>query len=138
MIAVSIPGLSVAVVNLDEADAAFGESASEEAAVGEVSFSVEFACGSGFLLEVEGIGGGELHAEGGFHGFDAGLELVIATGAFDLVAIEASHEFELGSLCGAIGGGIAEEGDKSIGSDIGVIDIGALMGARQEGAGPEN
>ena len=138
VITVCVPWLSVAIVDLDEANAAFSESAGEQAAVGEVSLSVEFAGGFGFLLQVKGVGGGELHSEGGFHGLNAGFELAVFAGAFDVASIEAVHQFKLCGLGDAVAGEIAKEGDEFVGSGIGVVDIGALVRSWEEGAGPED
>ena len=127
VVTVSIPWLSVAIVDLDETNAAFSKPAGQQAAVGEVSLSVEIAGGFGFLLQVEGIGGGELHAEGGFHGLNAGFELAVFTGAFDVATVEPRHQFKLCGLSGTVAGRIAKEGDEFVGSGIGVVDIGALV-----------
>lgn len=137
VITVCIPWLSIAVVDLDETHAAFSKPAGQQAAVGEVSLSVEIASGFGFLLQVEGIGGGELHAEGGFHGLDAGFHLTVGAGTFDVVAIESVHQFYLSRLDSATAVGIAEERDQAVGGGVGVIDVGALVRTGEEGAGPE-
>ena len=85
----------VAAPDLDEADPAFEETASGQAFAAEdvdlfgvidvfgpfafvVADAVHFADGGGFLGEVEGVWGGELHACGEFVGTNASVEAVVA------------------------------------------------------------
>ena len=85
----------VAAPDLDEADPAFEETSCGEAFAAEdvdffgvvdvfgpfafvVADAVHFADGGGFLGEVEGVWGGELHAGGEFVGTDARVETVVA------------------------------------------------------------
>ena len=99
-----------AVVELDEADAGFGEASGEEALAAEVG---EFAGaadllfpdlialegGFGFGGDIEEIGRGTLHAESEFHGFDDGLEAGVVRSGGGVLAVHGLDEVELLSLC---------------------------------------
>ena len=95
---VGVPGLAVAVPELDEADAAFEEAAGHEALAGEGAGAVEVADGLGFAVEIEGIGGLGLHAVGEFETADAGFELGVVMAAGEVVFVELAEEVELGGL----------------------------------------
>ena len=72
----------VGVVELYEADAAFDHASGEEAVIGEGGLSglgaVHVECVFGFLFDLGEFGGGDLHGEGGFVGFDASLDFGVA------------------------------------------------------------
>ena len=80
-VAVRVPvARGAGVDQLDETHAALGEPARDEALPGEAfraaaRQSVELVRVVGFLREIEGLGRGGLHAEGGLEGADARREL---------------------------------------------------------------
>ena len=83
---------------LDEADALFEESASEEAASGEVGGffavdAVEAVSELGFLSEVGDAGDSELHFGGELIGLDTGLELVFTGGVLEGLLVHELEEF---------------------------------------------
>ena len=88
---------------MDEADPAFDETAGDEAAGGVVAGvilveAVEFADVGRFGGEVEGVGGGGLHACGERVGLDAGVEVGVAGVEPEVVGIELVEEIELSVL----------------------------------------
>ena len=99
------------VEELDEADAAFGEASGEEAVIGEGFAAglgaVEVVDFLGFGGEVEGVGGGELHAEGHF------------------VLGDSGHGFRVACFCGGacIDGG---EGVEAEAAELAVDALGVL------------
>ena len=54
-VAVIVPGLAVAVVNLGNPDASLGQSSGDQAGVGEFPLAVQGPSGGRFLAEVEGV-----------------------------------------------------------------------------------
>ena len=96
--AVVVPGLAGAVVDVNGADAALDEAPRQDAAVGEGRPSVLFAHGGGLAAQIESLGGFGLHAEGGFHGLDAGFEEFVAADRLFVVAVELLNEVQLLAL----------------------------------------
>src|SRR5262245_17653556 len=85
---------------LDEADAALGHAAGDEALPGEAGGfvaieAVEVERGIGLLREIEDVGHGLLHAEGGFEGFDSAGEEGVALAVLLMTTVEAGKEVEL-------------------------------------------
>ena len=61
--AVAVPRLADAVVTLDVAHAALGETTREEDVVTDGCIAISGACGFAFAFQVKGIRRGTLHAE---------------------------------------------------------------------------
>ncbi len=80
-IAVIIPGLAFAGIDLHDPNAAFDESAGDQAGVIKSASTIEIASGLRLAIEVEDFLRLELHAEGHLHRLDAGFERVIAAAA---------------------------------------------------------
>jgi hypothetical protein len=117
--AVGVPGLAVAVVDLDETHPALGEAAGKEAAVREVAGAVGFADLFGLFGKVKGIARLELHAVGGLHRLDAAFEGFLTGGARgEMFAVEGGGEIELAALGGGIGFRRAEPGDHAVGLEL--------------------
>ena len=78
-VVVAVPGLALAVPDLDVADPALQEAAGDEelAAVDLPGPYISRTC-SGSLGDVEGVAGLGLHAEGQLERLDAGLEVGLA------------------------------------------------------------
>ena len=74
MVAVRVPWLAVAVVDLHETDIAFREASGQKAAVGKMALAVGLTCGGRFPGDVECVRRGELHAIGCLHGGDPALQ----------------------------------------------------------------
>ena len=128
----------VGVVELDEADPAFDEAASEEAIAGEGTLllfadAVEVEGGLGFGGEVHEFRGARLHAVGHFEGFDAGGDFVVAGFCeMDLVELADGIDELLLFLRGdAIWGGEADDGVAF------AAEGNALEGRGEDAAGPE-
>ena len=132
----------VGVVDLDEADAGFGEAAGHEALAAEVvggGFvdAVEFFGGGGFGVDVEGVGGVGLEAPGEFVGLDDGFDFLLLggdLGALELLLVEAAEEVELAVFGGGAEGGVLEVFDASFfGGLAGAAEGGALVAGGEEG-----
>ena len=132
--AVVIPG---AVVELDHADATFGEAAGHEAVRGERPVAdfldaVVFECLRRLGLEVEELGHARLHLKGHLILGDARGDLGI-DGLFGELAVEAADfvdDLALGALADAFG--VADVVDRfALG-----LELDALVLAGQDAAGP--
>lgn len=89
----------VGVVDLDEADAAFGEAAGHETLAAVVvghffADAIHLFGGFGFAGEVEDVGRIHLHAEGEVEGVDGGVEVLVLLG-LRLLPVELLEEVEL-------------------------------------------
>lgn len=89
----------VGVVDLDEADAAFGEASGHEALASVVlgrflADAIHRFGGFGFAGEIEDIGRIHLHAEGEVEGVDGGVEILVFF-TLRLLAVELLEEVEL-------------------------------------------
>ena len=133
-VAVQVPG---AVVELDHAHAAFGESAGHQAVRGEGAVAdfldaVGFDGLGGFALEVEQLGHARLHLEGHLILGDARGDLGVDR-LFGQLAVEATDlvdDLALGALADALG--VADVMD---GFALG-LELDALVLAGQDAAGP--
>ena len=132
----------VGVVDLDEADAGFGESAGHEALAAEVVGecfvdAVEFFGGGGFGVDVEGVGGVGLEAPGEFVGLDDGFDFLMLSGdldALELLGVEVAEEVELAGFGGGAEGGVLEVFDGGFfGGLAGAAEGGALVAGGEEG-----
>ena len=91
---IAMPGVPRDVVAADgvrelhHAHAAFHEAPSDEAAFGELAFTVEIKCWFAFLGRIKNIRHSELHAEGHLHRLDAGLQFLILLLALEIKVIE--------------------------------------------------
>ena len=129
----------VGVVELDEADTAFDESAGEEAIAGEAGFfgvfdTVEVEGGLGFVTGVHQFGGTGLHAVGHFIGVDAGSDFVVA-GFDEVFEVQfANGVDDLALLSGGDLGGGGEVDDR-----VALVAEGdALVGGGEDAAAPED
>ncbi len=138
VIGVRVPGLAVSVIDLHETHAAFDESASQQAAVGEVAFAVIIACLLRLLVQVERVAGSELHSEGRLHGSNAGLERLVVAVSLPGFDIELPQQSELPLLGFLIPFGISQVRDHLLRVDRRMIDVSSLAGRRQKRAVPEN
>ena len=138
MIVVSVPRLAVAVVDLREPDASLGQTPRQQTAVREVARSVLLADVFRFVIQVEGFGRGELHAERGLHRRDARFELLVFAPLLQMLAVERPHQFELPLLLIGRLAGVAQIRDELLRIEVRVVDVRPLMLARQEGTRPED
>ncbi len=122
--------------DLDEADAAFEQAAGNEhlAALGGVA--VKFLDVLRLAAEIEGVGGGGLHFEGDFVGFDAGFELGVLLEILGVQFVELLDQIQLPALFGFGNIGAADVFDHLVHAAGGGVDIGALVNAGQEGRAP--
>src|SRR5262245_36117727 len=135
---VCVPLAAGAVVDLHEANAAFDEAASEQAEAAHHGgfFDVEAveAFGFvGFLGEVDGFGGGGLHAEGEFVAAHAGVEFGLVGVLVGEAAVHAGEEIELAALLGVgdLFGGV------EVGDGLGAaLDANPLVDGGHEAGGP--
>ena len=129
----------VGVVELDEADTAFDESAGEEAVAGEAGFfgvfdAVEVEGGLGFVTGVHQFGGTGLHAVGHFIGVDAGGDFVVA-GFDEVFQVQFANGVDDLALLG--GGDLGGGGEVDDGVAL-VAEGDALVGGGQDAAAPED
>src|ERR1700757_2609892 len=105
-----VPGLTVAVVDLREADPAFSQPAGQQTAVGEVTAAIKIAHLLRFPADVEGIAGGGLHAEGRLHCVDASLEGGVMAALCGMLLVQTAHQVELAALLFETERTVTEEG----------------------------
>jgi len=109
-------GIPAGMIDLDEANTSFGESAGKENIGGEAGFaglgSVEVEGLFGFLGKVHQFRCTGLHAVSHFVGFDAGCDLGVAhdLGTFLVEFLEEVEGLTLGFLVDALGVGNMEDG----------------------------
>ena len=99
-----IPGDVVSADGVGELDAAhpsFHQTAGDQAALGVFAVSIEVPGGLGFLLDIEDIRNGKLHAEGHFHCFDASFQSLVTFATLKVHFIEHGQEVGLLALLGA-------------------------------------
>ena len=133
--------IPIRMSDLDEADTAFTEATSEETLSGEgggvrIIEAVEFFGEGRFAVDVHGIWGLGLHAEGEFEGGDAGLEDGIGGRLGEVLAVDGVEEIELGALADGVVMGIVEILDGGLFYGHIASDGGALVDSGEEGAGP--
>ncbi len=135
-VVVMIPGLTGAVPELDDADATFEEASGDEGLAAMDMIAVGGADVGGFVGDVEGVGGFDLHAEGEFEGVDAGIEAGIAWVGIAMTLVEKAEEVELAALDGGSGVGALDVFDEF--GDLAVlgIDEGSLEDAGEEAGLP--
>ena len=126
---------SAAGVELDEADAAFDEAAGEQAAGAEfvgalLVDAVELAGGGGFLGEIDGFGGGTLHAEGELVGADAGGHFAVAIEGVHLVHLLQEVEGVALARGGHAFGGLQVDDGFGAGAEDGAL----VDGGKESGA----
>jgi hypothetical protein len=124
---VAVPGLGIAEVDLDHADAALDEAAGEEAAAAEFGVAVTGASGFRFARDVEGFGRFHLHAEGDLHGFNAGGEFGLTRRAAEIELVEAVHQLQLALLFGGVEGLVADVEQQLVDGGFVVGDVSALV-----------
>ena len=134
---VVVPRLVVAVVELHDAHAAFDQPAGQEAGVGEFAVAVAAARDFGFATQVERFLRGTLHAEGHFERGDAGVELVVGAALGQVRAVHALQQIELPALLAARKVFVADVGNDRVRVDRRVVDVRALVNARQEAVAPQ-
>ena len=98
-IAMVIPRLTAAVINLHHANPAFHETASRKAGIGKLPLSIEFSGCLGFLGDIEGFRGFGLHPEGDFKRLDTGFELIVSEPLTRMKIIEPVDQVQLLALC---------------------------------------
>ena len=133
--------IPIRMSDLDEADTAFTEATSEETLSGEgggvrIIEAVEFFGEGRFAVDVHGIWGLGLHAEGEFEGGDAGLEDRIGGRLGEVLAVDGVEEIELGALADGVVMGIVEILDGGLFYGHIASDGGSLVDGGEEGAGP--
>ena len=126
------------VEELDVAHAPLQEPTGQEALPAEqvgrrVADPVEASRRGALALDVEGLRGVPLHAEGQLERRDAGVELAVDHAVALVEPVEPADRVELGALRRGIAGGVGEVGDRV----VEVADQGPLVGARQEAGAPE-
>ena len=135
-VVVAVPGLTVAVPELDEAGAAFEEAAGHEALPGVFAGAVHVADVLGLLGNVEGVGGFALHAVGEFEAADAGLHLWVVAVVGEMSGVDFAEQVHLPGLAALAGDGIAEVLDHVLEVFDGGVEVGALKLAGEEGGAP--
>ena len=133
--------IPIRMSDLDEADTTFTEATSEETLSGEgggvrIIEAVEFFGEGRFAVDVHGIWGLGLHAEGEFEGGDTGLEDGIGGRLGEVLAVDGVEEIELGALADGVVMGIVEILDGGLFYGHIASDGGALVDSGEEGAGP--
>ncbi len=137
VIVVGVPWLTVAVIDLREANPTFGKPSRQQASIGELARTVTSADGFGLPGYIEGVRRGCLHAERRLHGADASIELRIGPTLGLMLGIEALDEIDLPPLRLRGERRVAEIRNHPRGAEVGVIDVRALMFAWKETGGPE-
>lgn len=134
-IAMVVPGLAIAVVNLNHAHTAFHQSAGGEAGASEVAGAVQVLDRLRLAMRIEGFLGLGLHAIGHLERLDAGVELVVTIPAIAMEAVERVEQIELLPLGGRREIAIFDMVDGPLGIETG--DMAPLVNARQEAIAPE-
>ena len=116
-VGVVVPGLVVAVIDLDDPDAALDQAAGDQAGVGELAVAVRLARRFGFAGEVERLARLELHAEGHLQRRDAGLERLVVGRALPGDLGSALEQVELLALVGARQMAVAYVANDPVGVD---------------------
>ena len=129
-IVVAVPWLAVAVPDLDEADAAFDKSASDEHLAALDAVAIHGADGGGFFGEIESVIGFHLHAVSEFERLDAGFELGVVLAAFEVALVEGEEEVKLLALFACRHRGVADIFDEFFEVGIFGVQVGALVSAR--------
>src|SRR6516165_8160301 len=94
----TVPGLNVAMIALDDADPLFQQAPRDEQLAGLNSVSVHLADMSGFLADIKGVRGFKLHPVGQLEGLDPCLKLwVFATGAL-MFSVKFAQQIKLAPL----------------------------------------
>ena len=140
---VGVPGIEIlvaeaAVIELDEADTAFDETAGHEALATEgfgvaLVEAVEGFGGGGFTGQVDGFGRGALHAVGEFVAFEAGGEFGVSRGLGGVDRVEFGEGGEAFALFVVREAGGRFEIENGI---AGGAEDGALVGGGHEAGGP--
>jgi len=130
MIVVRIPGLAIAVVDLNKADTPLRQSPRQETAIGEMSRAIQVASRLGFLLQFESFGCRKLHPKGGLHGLQSTFQLIVLTCAIEMQLVQLRHQLDLPHLCRPRGVRVFEKGDQFCRDRVAMVDIGSLMGTR--------
>ena len=135
-VVVAVPGLDVAVEELDEADAALDQPAGDEELPGLDAGAVHVADVLRLLLDVEGVGGRHLHPVGQLEAGDPRLEVVVLGAGLLVPPVELGQEVELPPLVGLGHDRVADVLDQVLGLLLAGVDVGPLVDAGQEGRSP--
>ncbi len=133
---VVVPGLSCAVPELYEADAAFDEASGHEDLAGLYGIAVPVSDAFGFAVDVEGVGGFHLHSVCEFVGLDACFEFGVSAACVGVAAVEFLDEVELFSLFAVLEAVGSDVGDEFFDGTVSGVDVGSLIYAGQEGGLP--
>ena len=135
-VVMAVPGLSVTVPELDEAYAAFGESAGDEELPSQDRVAVHLAGLLVLTADVEGVGRLELHPVGHLEGMGPRLEGGVGAPGLAVGAVELGQEVELAALGGPGKSAVADVLDELFRGPSGRVDVAALIDPGQEAALP--
>ena len=99
-VVVAVPGLNVAMVKLDEPHAPLDQAAGDQELARLHARSIGVADVLRLLLDVEGVGGGHLHAIRQLEAGDPRFEGIVFGTRLEVPAIQLGQEVELPALIG--------------------------------------
>ena len=139
MVRVRVPGLAVAIINLNKAHSTLHQTAGHEAAIGEMALAIHLTDTLRLQVHIKGIRRRRLHSESRFHRLNPAIERDIRTTARrEMLGIQRLHEIELLALIHLGHALIVEPRNHLLGVEIRVVDVNALMLRRQKRAAPQN
>ena len=131
-VVVMVPGLAVAVPELDEADPALQEPAGRQELPGVDAGPVHRADRLRLLGDVERLGRLRLHPVRQLERLDPGLELGLAAVTVQMAAVQLAQEVELAALGLRADGVVLDVRDQLLDLAVPAVDVGALEDAGQE------
>ena len=132
----AIPWLARSVVELDEPNPSFCESASHEALAGKSSLAVHVSGGLGFLVDVEGIRRFSLHPIGELKTLNSGFQNRIVIPAGEVLLVEALNQVELLALVAGECVAILDILNQLVDVGVAWVDIGACQNSGKEAGLP--
>ena len=133
----AVPGLGLAVEDLDHAHAVFDEAERHQATAGEVGVAIPGASRAPLPSDVQCQRRLHLHPEGHFHGLDSRFQLRLVPDPVQVAPIEPVQEFQLAPLLVRAERGVADVADQFLRVGLVIGDVGPLVRVGQEGRGPE-
>ncbi len=135
-VVVAVPGLDVAVIELDEPHAPLDQAAGDQELPGLHARPVGVADIPRLLLDVEGVGGGHLHAIRQLEAGDPRIEGVVLGTRLEVPAVQLGQEVELPALVGSGHGRVLDILDQVLDPAAPGVDVGPLVDAGQERRAP--
>ena len=131
-VVVVVPGLAVAVPELDEADPALEQPPGRQELPGVDAGAVHLADRLRLLGDVERVGGLGLHPVRQLERLDARLELGLAAAAVEVPPVELGQQVELGALGLRADRAVPDVRDQLLDLGVLAVDVRALVDPGQE------